>query len=195
MYKYDEASGSVTKQNKTKKTGKTVNTSRTAHSYPPRIKYACLNTCLKKHNGSIPPPAAAALPFVSAVANHPLSMARPLNSQVMERQLVDEDSTFWADHFPGLVRERQAGAFTHVLSVVFVRGAFLFGIAEAATHGRSIIENNNEDSPVCRAFYKIKEVSSRVAIGYDRRWTAVRGTVAIVYCPGKLVYLCSLRAV
>lgn len=64
--------------------------------------------------------------------------------QVMERQLVDEGSPFWDDHFPGLVRERQAGAFTHVLSVVFVRGAFLYGVSEASTHGRCIMDNNNE---------------------------------------------------
>lgn len=62
----------------------------------------------------------------------------------MERQLIDENSTFWDDHFPGLARERQTGVFTHVLSVVFVRGAFLYGLAEAATHGRCILENNNE---------------------------------------------------
>lgn len=64
--------------------------------------------------------------------------------QVMERQLTDEKSSFWGDNFPGMVRERQAGVFSHVLSVIFVRGAYLYGLAEAATHGRSIIENNNE---------------------------------------------------
>lgn len=65
-------------------------------------------------------------------------------TQVMERQLTDEKSSFWGDNFPGLVRERQASVFSHVLSVIFVRGAYLYGLAEAATHGRSIIENNNE---------------------------------------------------
>lgn len=64
--------------------------------------------------------------------------------QAMERQLIDDKSPFWDDHFPGMVRERQAGVFTHVLSVIFVRGAFLFGLAEASTHGRSIIDNNTE---------------------------------------------------
>lgn len=59
-----------------------------------------------------------------------------MSPQVMEMQLIDEDSTFWEDNFPNLVRERQSGAFTHVLSVIFCRGAFLWGLAEAATHGR-----------------------------------------------------------
>ncbi|CAN0036170.1 unnamed protein product [Pylaiella littoralis] len=93
--------------------------------------------------------------------------------KVMEMQLIDEDSTFWDDNFPNLVRERQSGAFTHVLSVVFSRGAFLWGLAEAETHGRSIIENNNEDSAVCRAFYKIKEVTSRAELSYGEDWTAI----------------------
>lgn len=93
--------------------------------------------------------------------------------KAMELQLIDEDSTFWGDTFPGLVRERQAGLFTHVLSIVFVRGAYLYGLSEAATHGRAIIENNNEASPVCRAFYKIKEVTSRAGIEYGNNWTVV----------------------
>ncbi|CAM9783801.1 unnamed protein product [Scytosiphon promiscuus] len=93
--------------------------------------------------------------------------------KVMELQLIDEDTTFWDDNFPNLSRERQAGAFTHVLSVVFARGAFLWGLAEAATHGRSIIDNNNEDTAVCRAFYKIKEVSSRAELTFSKDWTAV----------------------
>lgn len=54
----------------------------------------------------------------------------------MELQLIDESSTFWEDNFSNLARERQAGAFTHVLSVVFAQGAYLWGLAEAATHGR-----------------------------------------------------------
>lgn len=91
----------------------------------------------------------------------------------MEVQLIDEESSFWENHFPNLVRERQAGIFTHVLSIVFVRGAFLYGVAEAATHGQSIIRNNDEDSPICRAFYKIKEVTARAGIVYDKKWTAV----------------------
>ncbi|CAM9507389.1 unnamed protein product [Ectocarpus fasciculatus] len=56
--------------------------------------------------------------------------------KVMEMQLIDEETTFWDDNFPNLSRERQAGAFTHVLSLIFARGAFLWGLAEAATHGR-----------------------------------------------------------
>lgn len=93
--------------------------------------------------------------------------------QAMERQLIDEETTFWDDNFPGLIRERRAGAFTHVLSVIFVRGAYLYGLAEAVTHGRSIIQNNSEDTPICRAFYKIKEVTSRAGIAYSSQWTAV----------------------
>ena len=57
----------------------------------------------------------------------------------MELQLIDEDSTFWEDNFPNLERERQVGAFSHVLSVVFARGAYLWGLAEAATHGRRCV--------------------------------------------------------
>lgn len=57
----------------------------------------------------------------------------------MELQLIDEDSTFWGDNFPNLERERQAGAFTHVLSVVFARGSYLWGLAEAVTHGRRCV--------------------------------------------------------
>eukprot|EP00903_Cladosiphon_okamuranus_P009874 g9380.t1 len=93
--------------------------------------------------------------------------------KVMERQLIDEDSTFWGSNFPNLTRERQVGAFTHVLSVVFTRGAYLWGLAEAATHGRSIIENNNEDTAVCRAFYKITEVYARAELSFGEDWTAI----------------------
>lgn len=57
----------------------------------------------------------------------------------MELQLIDEASTFWQDNFPNLERERQVGAFTHVLSVVFARGVYLWGLAEAATHGRRCV--------------------------------------------------------
>ena len=62
----------------------------------------------------------------------------------MERQLLDEKSTFWDEHFMGMARERQASLFTHVLSVVFVRGAFLFGLTGASNHGRCILDNNVE---------------------------------------------------
>ncbi|CAM9301998.1 unnamed protein product, partial [Ectocarpus sp. 13 AM-2016] len=93
--------------------------------------------------------------------------------KAMEMQLIDEDTTFWDDNFPNLSRERQAGAFTHVLSLVFARGAFLWGLAEAATHGRSIIDNNNEDTAVCRAYYKIKEVTSRADLSFGDDWTAI----------------------
>lgn len=64
--------------------------------------------------------------------------------KVMERQLIDEESTFWDEHFLGMTRERQALLFTHVLSVVFVRGAYLFGLTEASNHGRCILANNKE---------------------------------------------------
>lgn len=94
----------------------------------------------------------------------------------MERQLVDEESSFWDNNFPGLIRERREGIFTHVLSVIFVRGAFLYNLASASTYGRCIIENNREYSAVCRAFYKIKEVTIRAGISYNSEWTAVRAT-------------------
>ncbi|CAM9236213.1 unnamed protein product [Ectocarpus sp. 6 AP-2014] len=93
--------------------------------------------------------------------------------KVMEMQLIDEETTFWDDNFPNLSRERQAGAFTHVLSLVFARGAFLWGLAQAATHGRSIIDNNNENTAVCRAYYKIKEVTSRADLSFSEDWTAI----------------------
>ncbi|CAN0263254.1 unnamed protein product, partial [Laminaria digitata] len=125
--------------------------------------------CTPPPSSPRPPP-----PLFNQPTNQPTHPeTKQKTSQAMERQLIDEDTDFWEENFPGLVRERQAGAFTHVLSVIFVRGAYLYGVAEAATHGRSIIQNNNEDSPVCRAFYKIKEVTSRAGIAYSDRWTAV----------------------
>eukprot|EP00904_Undaria_pinnatifida_P008108 jgi/Undpi1/4427/HiC_scaffold_17.g07781.m1 len=87
----------------------------------------------------------------------------------MERQLIDEETTFWDDNFPGLIRERRAGAFTHVLSVIFVRGAYLYGLAEAVTHGRSIIQNNrgwtSYLAPRCRRVLAVDpaEMESSVA--------------------------------
>lgn len=89
------------------------------------------------------PPPPPSLPTMHTPARQKLTDFEPL-VQVMEHQLIDEASSFWDDNFPGLVRERQVGVFTHVLSVVFVRGAFLYGLSEASTHGRCIIDNNNE---------------------------------------------------
>lgn len=37
----------------------------------------------------------------------------------------------------------------------------------------SIIDNNTEDTAVCRAFYKIAEVYSRAELSFGEDWTAV----------------------
>ncbi|CAM9278435.1 unnamed protein product, partial [Hapterophycus canaliculatus] len=61
-------------------------------------------------------------PSAGAPPLPPLRVRVQALPKVMEMQLIDEDTTFWDDNFPNLSRERQAGAFTHVLSVIFAGG-------------------------------------------------------------------------
>lgn len=53
---------------------------------------------------------------------------------------------------------------------------------------RSIIENNTEDTAVCRAFYKITEVYSRAELSFGEDWTAVSrvGNVQLARWTGKV---------
>ncbi|CAM9718085.1 unnamed protein product [Discosporangium mesarthrocarpum] len=120
------------------------------------------------------PPTAVAVdvPSRAMAATPPLRVRVQCLPKVMEERLVEEDSASWG-HFQGMERERQAGRFSHVMSLVYVRGTTLFGLSEASAHVGMLIEGNQDQSAVSRAYYKLKEVTLRAGLTYGDGWTAI----------------------
>ncbi|CAM9369314.1 unnamed protein product [Choristocarpus tenellus] len=126
----------------------------------------------KTYSPSFPSPVSEPPPSSQAPTTTSLGVRVQGIPKVMEEDLVQDVSPSWV-HFLGMTRERQVGNFAYVLSIVYVRGAYLFGLSEASAHVGLLINGNQNRSAVSRAFYKLKEVTIRANLSYISQWIAV----------------------